>query len=108
MKLIQFNDSNDLVSSIEIGKYKYRLRITWNSQGFWTLHLWDKDKNPILCNVKIVPNFPLLMTHHCQNDLIPTGEFLVLSDVDVLDRRSFIDDKASLVYVTKEEWYGSV
>lgn len=108
MELITFNDDNDVVFDISIEGTLYKFRMTWNDEGyFWTFHLWDKDDNVLLANVKVVPNFPLLFNKHCFN--IPSGEFLVITKQTVLDRDAFADERASLVYLTEEEWYsGSI
>lgn len=108
MDIITFNDDNDVVSSISLDGTLYKFRMTWNPDGyFWTLHLWDRNDNPLLTNVKVVPNFPLLFNKHCFD--IPSGEFLVITKQTVIDRDAFADGRATLVYLTEEEWYsGSV
>ena len=105
MDIITFNDDNDVVSSISLDGTLYKFRMTWNPDGyFWTMHLWDRNDNPLLTNVKVVPNFPLLFNKHCFN--IPSGEFLVITKQTVIDRDAFADGRATLVYLTEEEWYG--
>lgn len=108
MDIITFNDDNDVVSSISLDGTLYKFRMTWNPDGyFWTMHLWDRNDNPLLTNVKVVPNFPLLFNKHCFN--IPSGEFLVITKQTVIDCDAFADGRATLVYLTEEEWYsGSV
>ena len=103
MTRITFNDANDLVVSVALDNVIYKLRITWNSfGGFWTFHLWDNENNPIITNVKVVRNFPLLLNKHCFN--VPRGELLVLSKSE-LTRDSFQDGTATFIYVTESEWY---
>lgn len=29
-------------------------------EGFWMLHLGDQDGNPLVCGIKLVPDWPLL------------------------------------------------
>lgn len=108
MDIITFNDDNDVVSSISLDGTLYKFRMTWNPDGyFWTFHLWDRHDNVLLANVKVVPNFPLLFNKHCFN--IPSGEFLVITKQTVIDRDAFADGRATLVYLTEEEWfYGTV
>ena len=90
MEAIKFNDANDIVTKVVLDNVQYRIRLTWNAVGeFWTLHLWDNDKKPLCCNLKIVPNFPL-----------------VLTDLEKITRSSFTNGAASLIYVTEAEFYG--
>lgn len=105
MESIKFNDANDIVVKAILDGIQYRIRLTWNAiGGFWSLHLWDNDKNPLCCNLKLVPNFPILMNHHRPG--IPTGELIVLTNLEKITRQSFSDGSASLIYVTEEEFYG--
>lgn len=107
MQNITFNDANDIVVSVNLDDKAYKIRFCWNSIGaFWALQLWNSDKEPLLCNLKLVPNFPILMNHHRPG--IPAGEFLVITNDKKLTRQSFADDSASFVYVTEEEWHGTV
>lgn len=105
MNEIKFNDANDIVAKVILDSIQYRIRLTWNAVGeLWTLHLWDNDKNPVCCNLKVVPNFPLLMNHHRPG--IPSGELIVLTNLEKITRESFADGSASLLYVTEAEFYG--
>lgn len=109
MQKITFNDAPDIVVGAEIDDVRYKLRLMWNpteAGGFWTLHLWDADRNPILCNLKLVPNFPLLINHHRPG--IPKGEFVVISSAETLNRSSFKNEEASLLYIPEDEWNGTI
>lgn len=107
MKIITFNDGSDIVSSVELESTTYKFRMLWNPGGyFWSMHLWDNNDNPLATNIKVVPNFPLLFNKHCFN--VPAGEFVVITNQTVLDRDVFKDNRAYLVYVTGDEWYGTV
>ena len=93
MEAIKFNDANDIVTKVVLDNVQYRIRLTWNAVGeFWTLHLWDNDKKP------------LLMNHHRPG--IPSGELIVLTDLEKITRSSFSNGAASLIYVTEAEFYG--
>lgn len=106
MDEIKFNDANDIVVQVVIEDRQYKLRLTWNSIGqLWTLHIWDSDKKPLLCNLNVVPNFPLLLNHHRSD--IPKGEFIALTNDETITRQSFANGSATLVYVTEAEWYGT-
>lgn len=100
---ISFIDAPDIVVTINIDDVEYKLRVMYNdTHKFWVFHLWDYNDNPLLTNVKVVPNFPLLFNKHCFD--VPKGEFIVVSDLEELDRDSFKDGKASLIYMTRDEW----
>mgnify|MGYP003265803221 CR=1 FL=1 len=103
MQVISFNDANDIVVSVELDGNKYYLRITWNQVGdFWTMHLWDSHREPLLCNIKLVPNYPLLINHHRPG--VPTGNFLLLTNGSKpISRDSFSTGAAALVYVSEDE-----
>ncbi len=105
MITIEFTDGNDVVFSVPLDDVKYKIRLCWNHEAqFWTMHLWDNDENVILANIRVVPNFPLLMNHHRKNT--PRGELIVLTDKEDLTRQSFQDGSATLVYGTEQEFYG--
>lgn len=104
MEILTFNDDNDVVSDISLDGTLYKFRMLWNPDGyFWVFHLWDRHDNVLLANVKVVPNFPLLFNKHCFN--IPSGEFIVITKQTVIDRNAFADGRATLVYLTEEEWF---
>lgn len=103
--MIQINivDAPDIVMQISIDETNYKLRLTYNQyHGFWTMHLWDYNENPLATNIKVIPNFPLLLNKHCFD--VPKGEFIVISNEESLDRDSFKDGRATIVYMTEDEW----
>lgn len=103
MLSISFNDAPDIVVGVTLDDTVYRLRLMWNpDHAFWVLHLWDKDENPLLTSVKVVPNFPLLFNKHCFS--VPRGELMAVSKQLRLDRDAFKDGRATLLYLKEEEW----
>lgn len=104
MITINFADGNDVVFSVPLDDVKYKIRMCWNHEGgFWALHLWDANDNVILANMRVVPNFPMLMNHHV--DKAPRGELMALTKKGIT-RDSFQDGSATLVYCTEQEFYG--
>lgn len=104
MQKISFNDANDSVFSVPLDDVKYKIRMIWNKEGqFWSLHLWDANNNVIVANMRVVPNFPLLMNHHVKNT--PRGELIVLTNKASVTRDSFADGSATLIYTTAKEFY---
>lgn len=107
MQTITFNDANDIVVGVSLENVQYKLRLMWNALSkSWIMQIWDANRNPLLQNVKLVPNFPVLMTHHRPG--IPPGEILVITDADSLSRECFTDGSATLCYVSEAEWYGTI
>lgn len=103
--MIQINvvDAPDIVMQVSIDETNYKLRLMYNQyNGFWSMHLWDYNENPLATNIKIVPNFPLLLNKHCFD--VPKGEFIVVSNDAKLDRNSFKEGRATIVYMTEDEW----
>lgn len=107
MQMITFNDANDIVVGVSLENVQYKLRLMWNALAkSWIMHIWDANRVPLLQNIKLVPNFPVLMNHHRPG--IPPGEFIVIADSEELTRDSFKDGSATLCYVPEAEWYGTV
>lgn len=105
MTKITFADANDIVFSVPLDNVKYKIRMLWNKEAAaWSLHLWDANENVILSNIRVVPNFPLLLNHHVKT--APLGELLVLTDKEDVNRNSFADGSAILVYSSYDEFYG--
>lgn len=101
---IEIKDAPDIVHNITIDDVDYKLRLMYNINGFWVLHLWDYNENPLITNIKVVPDMPLLLNKHCFD--VPKGEFMVLCDDAEVTRDSFNNSRAKLVYLTESEFKG--
>lgn len=54
-------DESDQTADIVIAGEPYTLRMLWNARfKYWSLSLSDRDDEPLLVNVKVVPNYPLV------------------------------------------------
>ena len=54
-------DEADQTADIVIAGEPYTLRMLWNARfKYWSLSLSDRDDEPLLVNVKVVPNYPLV------------------------------------------------
>lgn len=104
MLLISVVDSPDIVHNVTIDDINYKLRLMYNINGFWVLHLWDYNENPLITNIKVVPGVPLLLNKHCFD--VPKGEFIVVCDDECVGRDSFKNGRANLVYLTESEVNG--
>lgn len=104
MLRISFPDGPDIIVNIELENALYQLRFLYNTDDdAWTLSLRDKDNQPLIEGIKIVPNFPLLWLHHLPG--VPGGEFMALSQADNIGRDAFTKGAATFIYMTEEEYY---
>jgi hypothetical protein len=73
----QYNDS---FSRVVLDRREYLLRFTYNNLfDYWTVGIYDINRNPIVAGMKVVPNYPL--NHYNKIDNVPDG---VLSAVSVV------------------------
>lgn len=51
----------DQTADITIADTPYTLRMLWNERfQYWALSLYDRNDDPVILNIKIVPNYPLV------------------------------------------------
>lgn len=104
MQIITIPDLNDSMVRIILDNTLYWLHFSWNSRGFWSMGIYDKDSTAVVEGIKLVPNFPLTLQY--RRPQLPAGEFLVTVQddrTDTLGREDFKNMKAALVYVTAGE-----
>jgi len=80
------------------------MRAKWNERfGFWSLAIYDRDRNPILTSIKLVQNFPLIGQYSLSQF---TGELIFIRMSGTKDRPDFdsLGGDHMLVYLTKEEF----
>lgn len=107
MLKINFIDAPDLVITLELELTRYYLRLLWNDEGdYWTLSIRNAENQFLVEGIKIVPRYPLLSNYHQPE--MPPGEFIVICQNDVLKRDDFKVGKATLVYMARNEFYGTV
>ena len=107
MLKINFIDAPDLVVTIELEMTRYYLRLLWNDEGqYWTLSVRNEENQFLVEGIKVVPSYPLLSNYHRPE--LPPGEFIVVCKNDTLSRDAFIKNKATLIYMTKAEFYGTI
>lgn len=69
----------DQVLSIVLDGNPYKVRVIWNErEGYFALSLLQADDTPILTNVKMVKNYPLI--RRFANPFAPPGEFYFVQD----------------------------
>lgn len=97
----QYNDS---MSSVFLDRTRYFIRFTYNVvSDWWTMSLYDADRNPIITCLKLIPNYP--MNHYCKSDNAPNGIFSLVSMVekDVVSTSDIKNGLAYLVYIPYDE-----
>lgn len=96
---IPFKQESCFEEQITLSGTIFLLKFTWNSLNeFWTMDIRDRDENPILLGIKIVPNYPLLYQY---TDIrLPLGEIVCLNIVKSPDpiERFDIGQKFLMIY----------
>jgi len=86
---LQPNTTDQLVR-VELGGNLYILRVLWNERfGYFSLSVLTADEQPILTNVKMVKNFPLI--GRFKNTLLPAGDFYFIQEKGNADRAAYTD-----------------
>lgn len=94
----------DSYSRVVLERKEYLLRFTYNTVfDYWTMGIYDTDRNPLTSGMKLVPNFPL--NHYLKKDNTPKGVFTVvcIANKDNIGKNDFENGNAGLVYVPLEE-----
>ena len=95
--IIEVPDKNDSVSRIALSGKPYLIRFTYSDTcDCWSFGLADALGTPIRCGIKIVPRMPLNL--YCGTTDMPRGVFGVLSDLERIGRRDFVDGRAKFIY----------
>lgn len=96
--IIEVPDRNDSVSRVVLSGKQYLIRFTYNDTGgYWSFGLSDALGKPIVIGVKIVPRFPLNVFYSSVAEL-PVGVFGVMTELNKVGRRDFVDGKASFLF----------
>ena len=106
MITISMMDANSFVESVILDSSLYRLRFNWNDTSKnWYMDVCQNDNSDIVRGISIVPNFPLLNPYRRVKTL-PPGELMAIvtnKTVKTIGRDDFVNGKATLVYMPKEE-----
>ena len=93
---IEVPDMNDSVSRIVLNGVAYQIRFTWNDTGgYWKFSVYDPQNQPIVVGIKIVPRFPINLFYGVTR--LPSGVFGVMTKLDRIGRRDFVDGNATFV-----------
>lgn len=106
MVTISMMDANSFAESVVLDSSLYRLQFNWNDTSkTWTMDVCTNDNADIVRGISVVPNFPMLNTYR-RIKILPPGELMAIvtnTDVKAIGRKDFVNGKAALVYVPKEE-----
>lgn len=98
-------DMNDSFSKIVIEGTEYLLRFTWNdTKGRWYFGIYTIMRDPIVQSIKLVPKFPINIQYI--DTKLPSGIFGVYTNLDVVGRNDFNNQKAVFAYVPYSEVTG--
>lgn len=99
--IIEVPDMNDSVSRIVLGGTAYHIRFTWiDSAGYWTFGLYDTQNKPLVIGIKIVPQFPMNVFYSLTK--MPSGIFGVMTKLDRIGRKDFVDGNAQFIFCPVE------
>lgn len=102
MNIIGVPDLNDSVGYVTFEDKGYYIRFLYNpSFDYWTFGLYDTALVPIIPEIKIVPNTPLL--HYYKYTDLPPGWFVCVSSQDRVGRKDFVENHATFGYMPEDE-----
>lgn len=80
---------SDQTVDVTLDNVPYTLRVLWNERfGYWSLSVNERDGGPILTNIKMVNNYPLVKRFA---KLAITGELFFVSRSGKISRPTFED-----------------
>lgn len=84
------SDTADQLVSVELDGNPYILRVLWNERfGYFSLSVSAADETPILTNVKMVKNFPLI--GRFKDVRLPFGDFYFVQEKGNAARPGYSD-----------------
>ena len=104
MLIIPFNDNGSWREQIQLDNIVYFLNFTWNGLNeFWTMDILNRNEEPLILGIKIVPNYPLLSTYTVEG--MPPGNIICQNIVNTTDeiKRFDIGQKFEMVYYFEGE-----
>lgn len=83
-------ETTDQLVSVELDGNPYILRVLWNERfGYFSLSVSAADETPILTNVKMVKNFPLI--GRFRDTLLPAGDLYFVQEKGTSERAAYSD-----------------
>lgn len=104
MQIIPFKEPASWREQITLDGSIFVLEFYWNALNeFWNMNIYDRDLNPIIYGITIVPNYPLLAQYSVLGK--PLGEIIcqnIVGGTDVI-RRFDMSQRFELVYYSEGE-----
>lgn len=96
-------DANDMLIEATLDGGQYVIGLSWNELAqFWTMSLRDLNYSVLCSGIAVIPRWPLLF--QVRQPEFPPGEIYVDCNQGVkLDRYSFVNGKAAILYYTEED-----
>lgn len=83
-------ETTDQLVSVELDGNPYILRVLWNERfGYFSLSVSAADETPILTNVKMVKNFPLI--GRFRDTMLPAGDLYFVQEKGFAERAAYSD-----------------
>lgn len=104
MQIIPFKEPSNWIEQIELSGVIFVLEFTWNALNeFWVMDIYNRNKEPIIYGIKIVPSFPLLASYTELEK--PDGEIIcqnIVGGNDIIGRFD-MSQKFELIYYSEGE-----
>ena len=101
---IPVKDDPNHILKITLDQVVFNLKFLYNTLvDGWTMGIFDENNNPILIDLKIVPNF--FTIRDFVNTGLPLGDFVCNADSSIqnINRDSFANGEAELFYLTEDD-----
>jgi hypothetical protein len=84
------SETTDQTVGVELDNNIYNLRVLWNERfGYFSLSVLTADEQPILTNIKMVKNYPLI--GRFKDIRLPFGDFYFIQEKGSSTRPSYSD-----------------
>jgi len=89
-KIPLLSETTDQTVSVELDDTSYILRVLWNERfGYFSLTVSTADDVPIVSNIKMVKNYPLV--GQFKDPFLPFGDFFFVQESGSIDRPGYSD-----------------
>jgi len=97
------NDENHQIT-ITLDNEVFKLRFLYSDlNDSWCFDIYNQDNDPLLTNIRLVPNFPLIKQY--VNTGLPKGDFVCDGNINTasITRDSFSKNGFQILYLTEAE-----
>lgn len=99
--IIEVPDMNDSTSRVVLSGTPHLIRFSYNdTKDYWKFSLHNAQSEPIVLGVKIVPRFSINVFFGVTK--LPDGIFGVMSKLDRIGRRDFVEGRARFIFCPVE------